>query len=538
MTGIESAHVDTFVRDHLPPKDAWPELLLDHPDIQYGGRVNCGHELLDATIAAHGDDRPCLLTPDETWSYGETRERVDRIAHVLVDDLGVVPGNRVLLRGPNNAWLAACWLAVMKVGAVAVTTMPLLRAKELREIVAKAEVGVALCDHRLLDELQATGGDLDVVTFGGDGPDDLAKRLEHHPARFEAVATAADDPALIAFTSGTTGQPKGCVHAHRDILAIADTFSRHVIKPQPDDVFTGSPPLAFTFRLGQLLIFPLRAGAAALLLENGSPPQLAAAIARHGATICGTAPTAYRAMLQLDELDLRSLRRGVAAGETLPEATWRQFEERTGIALIDGIGATEMLHVFISASDENIRPGATGRAVPGYEARLVDDRGDPVPDGTIGRLAVRGPTGCRYLDDPRQHTYVQDGWNITGDAFVRDEDGYFWYQARTDDLILSAGYNIGGPEIEDVLLTHPDVAEVAVVGQPDQDRGQIVAAFVVLRDGVEGDDDTARRLQDHVKQAVAPYKYPRAVYFIDELPRTQTGKIQRFRLREQVSPTA
>lgn len=534
MGETASAHQDSFVRDNLPPKDEWPELTFDLPDVQYPGQLNCGHELLDATIEEHGADRPCLLTPDETWSYAETRERVDRIAHVLVEDLGVVPGNRVLLRGPNNAWLAACWLAVMKAGAVAVTTMPLLRAKELREIVRVGQVGAALCDHRFLDDLEGADTGIDVVAFGGDGPDDLARRMERHPATFDAVPTAADDPALIAFTSGTTGTPKGCVSFHRDVLAIADTFSKHVIKPRPDDIFTGSPPLGFTFGLGQLLIFPLRAGAAALLLEQAAPPLLAEAIARHRATVCGTAPTAYRAMLQVEDLDLGSLRRGVSAGETLPAPTWEQFKERTGIELIDGIGSTEMLHVFIAAADDDIRPGATGLPVPGYEARIIDENGDPAPDGTVGRLAVRGPTGCRYLADPRQRDYVQDGWNVTGDAFMRDEDGYFWFQARTDDLIVSSGYNIAGPEVEQALLTHPDVAEVAVVGQPDEDRGQIVAAFVVLREGVEGGDDVARGLQDHAKQEVAPYKYPRAVHFVDELPRTLTGKVQRFRLRDRV----
>ncbi len=535
MADTTSAHQDTFVRDNLPPDDQWPTLTFDLPELQYPAQLNCGHELLDGTIDEHGADRPCLLTPDETWSYGETRDRVNQIAQVLVEDLGVVPGNRVLLRGPNNAWLAACWLAVMKAGAVAVTTMPLLRAKELREIAHEGRVGAALCDHRFLDELEAADADVDIVGYGGDGPDDLTQRMQAHATSFDAVPTASDDPALIAFTSGTTGTPKGCVHFHRDVLAIADTFSKHVIKPHPDDIFTGSPPLGFTFGLGQLLIFPLRAGAAALLLENGAPPKLAEAIARHRATICGTAPTAYRAMLRVEDLDLTSLRRGVSAGETLPAPTWHEFKERTGLGLIDGIGSTEMLHVFISASDDDIRPGATGLPVPGYEARIIDDDGGPAPDGTVGRLAVRGPTGCRYLADPRQRTYVQDGWNVTGDAFLRDEDGYFWFQARTDDLIVSSGYNIAGPEVEQALLTHPAVAEVAVVGQPDEDRGQLVAAFVILRDGVEDSDDLAHDLQEHVKQEVAPYKYPRAVHFVDELPRTQTGKVQRFRLREQLA---
>lgn len=535
MNEARSAHQDTFVLDHLPPSNEWPVLKLDHPSVRYAPQLNCGYELLDATIAAHGADRPCLITPDETWTYGETRDRVNRIAHVLVKDLNVVPGNRVLLRGPNNAWLAACWLAVMKAGAVAVTTMPLLRAKELREIADRGQVTAALCDHRFLDALEDADAPLHIVPFGGDDPGDLTGRMELHPTTFDAVPTAADDPALIAFTSGTTGDPKGCVHFHRDVLAIADTFSSHVIEPRPEDLFAGSPPLAFTFGLGQLLVFPLRAGAATLLLENGSPPNLVEAISQHKVTVCGTAPTAYRAMLQVDDLDIGSLRRCVSAGETLPAPTWHEFKERTGIELIDGIGATEMLHIFVSSQPADVRPGSTGRPVPGYEACIVDGDGHPVPDGVVGRLAVRGPTGCRYLDDPRQQDYVNNGWNVTGDAFSRDEDGYFWYQSRTDDLIISSGYNIAGAEVEQALLTHPDVAEVAVVGQPDESRGQLVTAFVVLRDGASGGDEMIHQLQDHAKQEVAPYKYPRAVYFVDELPRTQTGKVQRYRLRDQLA---
>jgi 2-aminobenzoate-CoA ligase len=533
MSEHRTGHVDTFAADRLPPPETRPVLRDDLADLHYPDRLNCAAELLDGTIAQHGADRACLRTPDETWTYGDTKQRVDAIARVLVEDLGVVPGNRVLLRGPNNPWLAACWLAVLKAGGVVVTTMPLLRPSELRPVLAKSQPTAALCDHRFLDDLTRTDPDLTVVPYGGDGADDLAARIGGRTDDFEAVDTASDDVALIAFTSGTTGEPKGCVHRHRDVLAIADTFSAEIIRPTPDDVFTGTPPLAFTFGLGQLLVFPLRAGASTLLLEQGAPPKLAEAIEAHGVTVCGTAPTAYRAMLQLDDLDLSSLRRGVSAGETLPVSTWEAFHERTGVKLIDGIGSTEMLHIFIASADDDIRPGSTGRPVPGYEATILDDDGDEVPDGQMGRLAVRGPTGCHYLHDPRQADYVQHGWNLTGDAFVRDEDGYFWYQARADDLIISAGYNIAGPEVEDALLSHDAVLEAAVVGVPDEDRGELVKAFVVLREGVDGDTALVRTLQDHVKQAIAPYKYPRAVEFRDELPRTQTGKLQRFRLRDE-----
>ena len=528
-----SAHVDTFTADNLPPEDQWPDFLRDHPDVDYPDQLNCGEELLDRTIDRHGADRPCLISNGETWTYGETLETVNRIAQVLVDDLGIVPGNRVLLRGPNNAWYAACWLAVMKAGAVAVSTMPLYRAAELRTIIDKAEIATALCDHRFLDELRKTERDLQIVPWGGPEPHDLTQRIVDKAPKFDAVQTSADDICLIGFTSGTTGQPKGCLHAHRDILAIADTFSKHLIRPTADDVFTGSPPLAFTFGLGQLLIFPLRVGASTVLLEQGSPPNLAEAIVEHGCTVVGTAPTAYRAMLDVDGWNPTTLRRCVSAGETLPKSTYQAFLDATGVRMIDGIGSTEMLHIFISAADDDIRVGATGTPVPGYEAKVVGDDGEDVPDGEVGRLAVRGPTGCRYLADPRQQEYVQDGWNLTGDAYVRDEDGYFWYQARADDMIISAGYNIAGPEVEDALLSHDDVAETGVVGVPDEQRGQIVKAYVVLREGVEPSDELKAHLQEHVKNTIAPYKYPREVEFIDALPRTQTGKVQRYKLRER-----
>lgn len=534
MELFPSVHVDTFARDHLPPFDQWPELLLDNPDVTYPPALNCAHELLDASLERFGAERPCLLSDDVRWTYGEVRERANQVARVLVDDLGMVPGNRVLLRGPNNPWLVVCWLAVLKAGGIVVTTMPLLRSGELSTVCEIGQVHLALCDARFLDDLvKAEVSDLRIVAYGGDGPDDLLGLADGKPVEFADVPTAADDVCMLAFTSGTTGRPKATMHFHRDVLAIADTFSAHVLKPTPDDLFAGSPPLAFTFGLGGIVIFPLRAGASALLLEKATPDLLAAAVARHQVTILFTAPTAYRAMLALPERpDLSSLRRCVSAGETLPKATWEAFYAATGVKIIDGIGSTEMLHIFISAADDDTRPGATGLPVPGFVAQVVGEDGAPVPDGAVGRLAVKGPTGCRYLSDDRQLAYVQDGWNITGDAYIRDADGYFWFQARTDDMIISSGYNIAGPEVEQAMLKHPAVQEVAVIGAPDADRGMIVKAFVVLRDGLPQTPETARMLQEFVKAEIAPYKYPRAVVFVDELPHTSTGKLQRFLLRD------
>jgi 2-aminobenzoate-CoA ligase len=530
-----SAHVDSFCRDHLPPRATWPEFVFDLPELQYPDRTNCAVALLDEVIERFGPDRRCLLTPSgEVWTYGQVRATADRIANVLVGELGIVAGNRVLLRGPNNPWLVACWLAVLKAGGVVVTTMPLLRAGELTTVARMARISLALCDSRFADDLRAADlGDARIITYGGAGDDELTGLVAGAADDFAAVETSADDVALLAFTSGTTGQPKATMHFHRDVLAIADTFSAHIVRPTPDDLFTGTPPLAFTFGLGGLLVFPLRAGAATLLIEKATPGELADLIADNGVTIVSTAPTAYRAMLASGHAaKLQSLRRAVSAGEHLPESTWHAFREATGLKLIDGIGSTEMLHVFVSAADDDIRPGATGRPVPGYQAAVLDDAGVPVPAGTPGRLAVKGPTGCRYLADLRQSVYVQHGWNLTGDTFLQDDEGYFHYLARNDDMIVSSGYNIAGPEVEEALLAHDAVLECCVVGRPDPARGQLVSAFVVLKDASTGDAALTEELQAFVKQRIAPYKYPRSITFVTTLPRTTTGKVQRFVLRQ------
>jgi 2-aminobenzoate-CoA ligase len=529
MQLARSAHVDTFTRDHLPPVDQWPPLLFNLPEVRYRERLNCAVELLDVTLAKYGADRRCLIdgTTGKIWKYGSLWQHANQIAHVLVEDLGLVPGNRVLLRSPNNPWLVACWIAVLKAGGVVVTTMPMLRPLELRTIHEIARINLSIVDGRFVDDLaEADIGRL--ITTA-----DLVGMALRKPADFDACDTAADDVALLAFTSGTTGRPKATMHFHRDVLANADTFSRHIVAPRKDDLFTGSPPIGFTFGLGGLVVFPMRAGAATLLLEKGTPEYMLPAIAQHRVTVLFTAPTAYRALLAgMGEHDVSSLRRCVSAGEPLPLATWESFHNATGVRIIDGIGSTEMLHVFISAADDDIRPGATGRAVPGYEAAVIDDDGAAVPDGELGHLAVRGPTGCRYLDDERQTAYVRHGWNLTGDTYTRDKDGYFWYQARSDDMIISAGYNIAGPEVEAALLRHPDVVEVAVVGVPDPERTMSVKAFVVLRSGVARSEATAEALREHSKRVIAPYKMPRLIEFIDALPRTSTGKVQRYVLRQ------
>jgi len=534
-----SAHKDTFTRDHLPPKELWPAMDWTEPALQYGApgaQLNAAAELLDKRVAAGDGRRTALRFPDGKWGYGQLLEISNRIANVLVNDCGLVPGNRVLLRGPNNPGLAACWLAVLKAGGVCVTTMPLLRARELAYTVSKAGIALALCDHRFTEDLEAARKQAPtlrrMVTFGDDHElDALIRRVS---SDFANVPTAADDPAIIAFTSGTTGQAKGTVHFHRDLIAVCDLFPVSCLKAGPDDLFCGSPPLAFTFGLGGLLLFPMRIGASTLLLESATPPNLIKGIQDYRATVCFTAPTAYRAMLPLlPHHNISSLRKCVSAGEHLPKPTFDAWKQATGISIIDGIGSTELLHIFISASEEEIVPGSTGKAMPGYRARIVDESGAEVPRGTVGRLAVQGPTGCRYLaNEERQRAYVQDGWNLPGDSFSQDERGYFWYQARTDDLIVSSGYNISAAEIEGVLLEHAAVAECGVVGVPDEERGQLVKAFVVLRAGNAVGDAMVKELQEHVKAVIAPYKYPRAVQFLDKLPRTETGKLQRFRLRE------
>ena len=534
---IPSAHVDTFARDNLPPAAEWPEFCFTLPELRYPDRFNCAVELLDRWLERGHGERPSIISPQETWTYAALAKRVNRIANVLTRDLGLVPGNRVLLRGPNSPMMVATYFAVIKAGGVVVATMPLLRAKEIAYPLNKAAIRLALCDHRLAEEMEkarAAAPGLARVVYWGSGAPDALEALMARPGyeTFAACDTASDDVCLIGFTSGTTGEPKGTMHFHRDLLATCDSYGRHVLRADATDRFIGSPPLAFTFGLGGLVLFPLRVGASTILLEKAPPDELLAAIETHCATVCFTAPTAYRAMLgKLAGRDIASLRTCVSAGEALPRATFDAWRAATGLKIMDGIGATEMLHIFIGSPADEIRPGATGRPVPGYEARILDDDGREVPPGTIGRLAVRGPTGCRYLADARQQKYVHGGWNVTGDTYVMDADGYFWYQARSDDMIISAGYNIAGPEVEAALLTHAAVAECGVVGVADDERGQIVTAFVVPAAGAAADAALIRQLQDHVKATIAPYKYPRAIEFVAELPKTQTGKLQRFELR-------
>jgi 2-aminobenzoate-CoA ligase len=532
----DTAHVDTFARDNLPPEDQWPAFLFTRPEFQYPERLNCAAAFLDRWVDEGRGDEPCLISPAETLTYRALQERVNRICNVLVHKLGFVPGNRVLLRSANNPMMVAAYLAVLKAGGVVVATMPLLRAKEIAYPLKKAKITIALCDHRLAEEMERArtmAPDLQHVVYWGSGkPDGLEALIAEASSDFTAVDTAADDVCLIGFTSGTTGEPKGTMHFHRDMLAICDGYAQNVLRPEAGDRFIGSPPLAFTFGLGGIVLFPMRVGASTVLLEKAGPDDLLPAIAQHKATICFTAPTAYRAMLsKLQGYDISSLRKCVSAGEPLPKGTFEAWKDATGIRLMDGIGATEMLHIFIAATEDEIRPGATGKPVPGYEAKVVDDEGRDLPPGSVGRLAVRGPTGCRYLADERQGKYVQGGWNVTGDTYLMDEDGYFWYQARSDDMIISAGYNIAGPEVEAALLTHPAGAECGVVGAPDDGRGTVVKAYVVLRPGHAPGPELTKALQDHVKAEIAPYKYPRLIEFVEALPRTQTGKLQRFELR-------
>jgi 2-aminobenzoate-CoA ligase len=534
-----TAHIDTFCRDNLPPPELRPDFLLAGFD--YPERLNVGVELTDRMVQKGFGDNTALIGNGRRRTYKELTDWSNRLARALVENYGLRPGNRVLIRAANNPAMVACWLAATKAGAVVVNTMPMLRAGELAPIVDKAKIALALCDTRLMDELVACAKDSrfleQVVGFDGTANHDaeLDRIALTKPVRFEAVATGRDDVALLGFTSGTTGVPKATMHFHRDLLIIADGYAKEVLGVTPDDVFVGSPPLAFTFGLGGLAIFPLRFGAATTLLENASPANMIEIIETYRATISFTAPTAYRAMLAaMDQgADLSSLRLAVSAGETLPAPVFDDWMRRTGKPILDGIGTTEMLHIFISNRLDDLAPGSTGKPVRGYEAKIVDDDMKELPRGTVGRLAVRGPTGCRYLADDRQRSYVRDGWNLTGDSFTQDETGRFHFAARSDDMIISAGYNIAGPEVEAALLTHPDVRECAVIGIADAERGQIVQAHVVLSDGIAADADTAKRLQDHVKATIAPYKYPRSVKFASALPKTQTGKIQRFQLRNQ-----
>ena len=533
-----TAHIDTFAADNLPPPEQQPEFIFELPELQFPERLNCAVELLDRHVAQGHGERLCIQAEGLRWSYADLQQRVNRIANVLTQKMGLIPGNRVLLCAPNNPMMVACWFAVIKAGGIAVAAMPLLRAKELATIIDIAQISHALCDAALYVEVQAAQqktSSLKEVRYFNCGDDEgLEHLMESASDTFAAIATAATDTCLLGFTSGTTGVPKATMHFHRDVMAVCACWPVHILRANADDVFMGSPPLAFTFGLGGQVLFPLAIGASMALLEKASPPLLLDGIEKFGATVVFTAPTSYRVMAeQGNRIRATRLRKCVSAGEALNASTRALWKDATGIEIIDGIGSTEMLHIFISHREEEARPGATGKAVPGYRAKVVDDDGNEVPAGTVGKLAVQGPTGCRYLNDSRQTKYVSRGWNLTGDAYLVDEEGYFVYQARTDDMIISAGYNIAAPEVEEALMAHAAVAECAVIGVADSARGQIVKAFVVLRPAHEAGDAMARELQDFVKNTVAPYKYPRVVQFVDQLPRTATGKLQRFRLHEQ-----
>ena len=534
-----SAQQDRFVHDRLPPREAWPQLRYDFPELQFPSQLNLVEELLDKAPAKGWADRPLLRSSRIILTYAEVRERVDRICRVLTEDLGLVPGNRVLLRGGNSVAMALAWLAVTKAGLVAVATMPLLRARELGDIIDKAQPVAALCDIKLLDELELARRDHPalhtVVPFNTlDAPGSLAVLSAQKEGGFAPCPTDADDISMMAFTSGTTGKPKAAVHTHRDVLAACEAWPRHVLRATPEDIIVGSPPLAFTFGLGGLLVFPMWAGASVYFPDAPYTPEtMVRTINEVGATICYTAPTFYRQMAPFArEHGVGKLRISVSAGEGLPDATRQLWRQASGLEMLDGIGATEMFHIFVSSAGADVRPGAIGKVVPGYTAKVVDDDGNEVPRGTIGKLAVIGPTGCKYMDDARQANYVKNGWNYPGDAFMQDEDGYFFYQARADDMIITSGYNVGGPEVEDALLRHPAVAECGVIGKPDEERGMIVKAFCVLKPGHTGDAAMVKALQDHVKASIAPFKYPREIEFVPSLPRTETGKLQRFKLRQ------
>ncbi|MHB8628713.1 MAG: AMP-binding protein [Aggregatilineales bacterium] len=533
-----TAHIDTFAHDNLPPKDQWPQFLFELPELQYPERLNCAVELLDKAIPNGWGDRIAILGDGVRWTYAEFLAKVNQAAHVLTEEMGLVPGNRVLLRGANEPMLAVCWFAAAKAGLVSVTTMPLLREKELTEIIDRAQISAALCEKALGDALIETQKKSAYLKkslyYKTDAPDGLEAKMAGKSTVFTGVDTAADDTAIIAFTSGTTGNPKGTMHFHRDIMAICDCFPKSIVKMRADDICLGSPPLGFTFGLGGLLLFPLRVGGAAILKAKYTPDSYLKTIEEFKATVSWTSPFFYRKMSEVAKNhDLSSLRACVSAGEALPAASRNLWHQATGIEIIDGIGATELLHIFISHTPETAKSGATGKPILGYKATVLDQAGKEVPPGTVGRLAVRGPTGCRYLADSRQLEYVQNGWNITGDAYLIDEDGYFFYQARIDDMIITTGYNVASPEVEGALLQHDAVAECAVVGAPDEERGTIIKAYIVLRENYTASPELMTTLQEFVKQNIAPYKYPRAIEFIKELPRTQTGKVQRYVLRDQ-----
>jgi 2-aminobenzoate-CoA ligase len=533
MSETGSAHTDRFVIDNMPPREQWPVFFFETPNLQFPERLNAAALLVDQAVAAGRGDHPAMIGKSEHWTYAQLQAQVNRLARLLTEDMGLVPGNRVLLRGANSPWLGVCWLAVWKAGGVVVGTGPLLRAKELKQILTLGQVSHALCEAALADELEQARAACPVLRqVGLYGTAEWTTRLAGKSDQFEALDTAADDPALIAYTSGTTGVPKGCIHSHRDVIAMCEVFPRHCLKPDENDIFIGTPPLAFTFGLGGSLCFPLYCRATTVLLGSLTPADLLVAMEKYRVTICFTSPTGYRQMTPaVKNHDLSALKKCVSAGEPLPTATRDAWRAATGIQIHDGVGGTEMIHIYIASDPGNYRTGAIGKPLPGYRAQVVDQDMNPLPPGEMGWLAVQGPTGCRYLADARQANYVRNGWNLTGDTYHYDADGYYYFHARVDDIIVTSGYNVASPEVESVLLEHPAVAECGVVGVPDSERGQILKAFIVLNPGYTGDETRIKELQNFVKNNAAPYKYPRQIEFVDTLPRTDTGKLQRFRLK-------
>jgi len=526
-------YTDNFAHDNLPSIDLQPDYLCDLPQFQHPEMLNCVERLLDNHIKKGNGDAVCIRTFEESWTYNNLFEKANQIAHVFIDDLGLVSGNRVLLRSANNPMMVACWFAVLKAGGIVVSTMPLLRSKELTTIIDCAEISIAISDSDLADEMnQVESKFLKITSFFRNG--DLDKLTQYKPKNFENYHSKADSVCLIGFTSGTTGLPKMTAHYHKDILNICEAFPVYSLQPTKDDIFIGSPPLGFTFGLGGLVLFPMYFGASTFLIEKPSPDLLLKAIQEYKVTICFTAPTAWRVLTtKLNEFNVSSLRKCVSAGETLPLQVWHDWYDATGLKIIDGIGSTEILHIFISSNEENMIPGATGLPILGYEAKIIDENGNELPINESGKLAIKGITGCKYLNrEEKQKEYVQNGWNITGDIFKKDDNGYYWFVARGDDMIISSGYNIAAIEVESVLLTHEDILECAVVGLPDEERGMLVCAHIVLKDNNKASVEFKKTIQQWFKQVAAPYKYPRVINFIESLPKTETGKIQRFKLKK------
>ena len=542
--------------EYLPPEEMRPEKVYSIPEVQdYPARLNPARELLDRNVEEGRGGKPALLFQDRVITYGALAEQANRLGNVLASH-GVEEEDRVVILSPNQPLSLVANFAALKLGAVPVPASPLLSPPEVSWVINNSEARALLVHTAMLPLVEKARPEFssEPVVLGLAPPsDELSKAdvesvlplMEKADAALEAVLREKDRVGILLYTSGTTGKPKGVVHLVEEILAVADTFGHYGWKLRDDDVVFSPAPLAFAAGYGAMAIIPFRFGAAVSIMPRFEPEAAFETVQQHHATVLTILPTSYRKMLQVEgaekRFDLSSVRMCTGGGEALTAETYGQWLDRFGLEIFEGFGTTEMFYVFVSvAVTEKAKPGSIGTPVPGYEVKVVSEEGNEVGPGEIGRMVAKGPTGTLYwrpqeengrLMESQRHAVVGKGWNVVGDYLYGDEDGYFWFVSREDDLIKSSGYRIGPEEIEMVILKHPAVADAGVIGVPDPVRGQNTKAFVVLTEGYAPSGELKQEIIDFCRNDIAVYKLPREVEFVETLPRTVTGKLLRRVLR-------